>query len=359
MNRRVLPGLATVAMTVLLSLSSLGLNVLPAHAQSMNTITITDCSNDIQLSTAEDNATSGDTINFSCSGTITLSRPLSIDKNLTLDGSGQKVILSGGNSRRVLQIANGVQFTLNQITITGGFVPVPYVGSSGGGGLYNLGGTVTITNSTFSNNWGASVVGGGLYTKGGTVAITNSTFSNNTASGLGGSGGGLFNSGGTVTITNSTFSDNRTSNSGGGTTTITNSTFSNNTAAGSSGGGLSNFRGSGSLKVSASIVANNTGGNCGGKIADMGYNLGSGTDCGFTAPTDQQNTDPKFDGALKDNGGPTQTIALQQDSPAVNKIPADATFTDANNNTTPMCPATDQRGYWSGTSHGASCLSKP
>jgi hypothetical protein len=46
-----------------------------------------------------------------------------------------------------------------------------------------------------------------------------------------------------------------------------------------------------------------------------------------------QNTNPLLDpSGLQNNGGPTQTIALQQGSPAINHIPI------------ARCPATDQRG---------------
>ena len=71
--------------------------------------------------------------------------------------------------------------------------------------------------------------------------------------------------------------------------------------------------------------ANNSGGNCfepGGSFSDQGYNLESGTDCGFRGMGDLQNTDPKLDpNGLQNNGGPTQTLALEPDSAAVDQIP--------------------------------------
>ena len=110
---------------------------------------------------------------------------------------------------------------------------------------------------------------------------------------------------------------------------ITNSTFANNTA--SAGGGLYSFRGT--VSIGGSIVANNHGGNCIGGDSDQGNNLESTTDCGFTASSDLQNTDPKLDqSGLQNNGGPTQTIALLSSSPAIDHIPA------------AQCLATDQRG---------------
>ena len=74
-----------------------------------------------------------------------------------------------------------------------------------------------------------------------------------------------------------------------------------------------------------SIVANGVGGsNChtnGVLFVDNGYNLDSGSSCGFsTTQHSLNNTDPQL-GALGSNGGPTQTMALVQTSPAVNAIP--------------------------------------
>jgi hypothetical protein len=36
-------------------------------------------------------AAAGDTVNFSCSGTITLTSTITLGKNVTIDGSGQTV----------------------------------------------------------------------------------------------------------------------------------------------------------------------------------------------------------------------------------------------------------------------------
>ena len=70
----------------------------------MTSFTVTDCSTDRQLQDAISHATDGDTITFACSGTITLTSTLTIKRkgqtagNLTLDGSGESVILDGGNT---------------------------------------------------------------------------------------------------------------------------------------------------------------------------------------------------------------------------------------------------------------------
>jgi HYR domain len=325
----------------------------PAHAAT--TLTVSTC-DEPTLDSAISNAASGDTITFGCSGTITLSQTLVISKNLTLDGSGQAVTLDGQNQVKVLTVNRGVSFTLNALTIAHGSAS-----GSNGGGLDNKGGTVSISNSTFANNSDPTGGGGGLYNDiGGTVSISNSTVANNSSPS---SGGGLGNNRGTVSISNSTFSGNSAGDGSGldtfeGTVSISNSTFANNSASGSSGGGLYNNQGTvsisnstfannsatgvqvgglsnnqGTMSIRGSIVANNTGGNCFGGVSDQGYNLDSDGSCGFTGTGDLQNTNPQLDpNGLQNNGGPTQTIALQSTSPAIDQIPVAS------------CPATDQRG---------------
>jgi hypothetical protein len=120
-----------------------------------------------------------------------------------------------------------------------------------------------------------------------------------------------------------------------GSVSITNSTFANNSA--STGGGLFNFGTFASGSIGGSIVANNSAGfgtaNCSGGISDQSYNLSNDGSCGFTGTGDQQNTDPRLDpSGLQSNGGPTLTIALEPDSPAINQIPESS------------CSTTDQRG---------------
>jgi len=83
------------------------------------------------------------------------------------------------------------------------------------------------------------------------------------------------------------------------------------------------------------IIAGNDGNNCHNDIhgtwTSLGHNLDGGNPCLFTQPGALYNTDPLL-GALADNGGPTQTMALLVGSPAI-----DAGMDIG-------CPATDQRG---------------
>ena len=126
--------------------------------------------------------------------------------------------------------------------------------SYGGGGMYNLGGSPTVTNCTFSGNSASS--GGGMYNDwGSSPMVTNCTFSGNLAPGDGGpSGGGMCNaSGSSPTVTNCTFSGNSTSGFlayGGGMSqqqwgsspAVTNCTFSGNSAT-HGGGGMDTVNG--------------------------------------------------------------------------------------------------------------------
>jgi hypothetical protein len=66
-------------------------------------------------------------------------------------------------------------------------------------------------------------------------------------------------------------------------------------------------------------VANNPGANCSGTITNGGYNLDSGTSCGFgTSNNSLSGVDPML-APLADNGGPTLTHALLEGSPAIDK----------------------------------------
>ena len=331
-----------------------------------------------------------DIITFSVSGTITLVSQLpDITNTLTIDGSGQSIIIDGGGQSsqyRVVSINEGATLSLNQVTVTNS--------SAAGNAVIFNSGALTVTNSNFSSNSGGNVI----YNNFGTLAVTGSTFTGNDC---GGTGGTIFNLGtltvadtaftgngttygctgvgnyGTATVTGSTFSGNHyTTDTGpgidneGGTLTVTNSTFANNSTGGDAGaifnnggtltlinstlsGNHADFFGGGiagnygTSTISNSILAGNTsgigvGGDCyafhTGDVVDGGYNISQGGDCGFggtgaNGATLGTGVDPLLDTAgLQNNGGLTQTIGLQPGSPAIDAIPV------------AQCPATDQRG---------------
>ena len=191
---------------------------------------------------------------------------------------------------------------------------------------------LNISQSTFSDNAATMFGGGGVENQpGGNGTLTADTFVGNTAL----EGGGVAN-GGTMTVTNSTLVGNTESSNGGGgiqnygTITLQQTTLSGNRGPGG-GADLHTYVPSGTTvttTVTQSIVANGvTSANCSGSgaITDGGYNLDSGTSCGFSAANNSlSNTQPQLE-ALASNGGPTQTMALPAASPAVDAIPASVT----------------------------------
>jgi predicted outer membrane repeat protein len=314
-------------------------------------------------------AASGDTIQIAAA---TYQENLSIPFNLTLIGAkAATTIIDGTNTANVFTVGAGISLTLSNLTIKNG------VGYSGGGGVDNSGtltvsksnfytntalsggailntgtaiisnttfsgnspyffghsascgaidnrSTMTITASTFSNNYANNnTTSGGAICNGGTLTIASTTFSTNSSLGNnGGYGGAIYHYAGTLSVTNSTFYLNSATTGGGaiysqgGTVQISNSTFGINAAtSGGGGGALSNA--GGSFLIQNSIVANTGyGGNCAGTITSDGYNLSSDSTCNFSSTGDLNSKSPKL-GALRSNGGATQTMALQKGSPAL------------------------------------------
>jgi predicted outer membrane repeat protein len=285
-----------------------------------------------------------------------------ISADTTIDG-GSLITISGGNSVGVFFVNTRVTFTVQNLTIANGFGNTfRYIAL---GGAIDNRGTLTVTNSTFSHNSLTSRadlgLGGAIFNTG-TLTVTNSTFSSNSVPG---SGGAIANIVGTLTVADSTFSGNSATDGGGaiangtdllggGTITVANSTFSGNSASEGNGGAITNAAHCGATfnapcpaMLTNTIIANSPqGGNCSGTITDGGHNIDDGTTCGFTGTgctttsgSSFCSTNPKLDPAgLANNGGPTQTIALQAGSPAVN----------AGNESVCAAPPVnnlDQRGY--------------
>jgi hypothetical protein len=138
--------------------------------------------------------------------------------------------------------------------------------ASRGGGIYQAGGKVELTDVTFETN-NATIYGGGFYQTRGETIFTDVTFATNHATSY---GGGLYQSGGTSTITGTIFTGNTTDVSGGGAmftgnaqTTITDSRFLKNTA--SRGGGFL-MTGDSEVKLEAPTFTDNTAGSGGNAV---------------------------------------------------------------------------------------------
>lgn len=302
----------------------------PAWAGNWTVNTVADdtdadwCADDCTLREAilESNSTTlDDTISFgpNARGEIVLGSALPELPNVEIRGPGAEELTvrrSGAAGTPEFGIFTvGVDRTvkISGLTISGGR-------SDLGGGIRNRG-ALTLERNVVSGN-SASSAGGGLYDNGSqTTAILSSTFTGNGA----GLGGGLYTEGGR-TITNSTFSGNDAAGSGGGVysdgpITITGSTISGNTAELSGG-----IFGSSSTVLRGTIVAGNSGNrtpNEPGSFVDGGFNL-----IGALASGAGLKTDPSGNPVLGDNGGPTPTIGLLPNSPAVDKGNAFGSTTD-------------------------------
>jgi CSLREA domain-containing protein len=296
-------------------------------------------------STCTTAGTGTDTIGFSVTGTISLGStlPTITDTGLTITGPAGSpgITIDGGSSVQVMAVTGTA--TLQTLTVAHGS------SATTGGGIFNSG-TLTLTNCTFSAN-SAATLGGGIDNSGGTMTVADSTFVNNSA---GADGGAIFNdSNSTLTVTNSTFSANTSVDFGGGIFNghnailkITNSTFSANSTSASDGGGVENFLGTAILK-STILAAEPSGGNCAGSgtppVTDAGFNISDDGSCGFGATSVNNSATLHLDPAgLQNNGGPTNTIALEPNSQAVDFIPI-ADCTDQSS-PTPLPVTSDQRG---------------
>jgi hypothetical protein len=392
-----------------LLLAGLVLTLAPGVSRAAS-LTVTNLNNSgpgsLRQAILDANATAGDdTIAFQdgLAGTITLtSGELTIASSLTIQGPGAEVLtLSGGGDTRVFSIPpsdSSMAVTIDDLTIRDGFTlegggailnhvaltisnsiltnnqaygygmaggilnhgRLDIVGSTlsnnfslnPGGGIYNSwSSSLHVASSTINGN-GTELDGGGIFNDG-TLVIANSTISGSFA---GGFGGGVFNNfAGVALITNSTFAGNTAAWDGGGvynfgTATLTNSTFSGN-AVGRYGGGYGAGFDIGAGMLAGNVMDENSPTNCTADpdalIADNGHNVSSDGTC-VSAGTSLANTDPLLDPAgLQDNGGPTQTIALLPDSPAIDLVPIDANgcgttlTTDQRGNARPHGPACD------------------
>jgi hypothetical protein len=95
------------------------------------------------------------------------------------------------------------------------------------------------------------------------------------------------------------------------------------------------------MTLQGTIVAGSTGGgpNClvdaPATLTSNGYNLADDASCNLTGPADQPGTNPLL-GPLADNGGPTQTMALTPNSPAIDKGVSAGLTTDQRGLTRPI-----------------------
>ena len=319
-----------------------------ANEQSANTITF-------------DDSLDGGTIAFNES----LDRDITISDSLSINGLGQESLTLNGGF--IFNVDADTDFALDKLNLTGSKVissgnltlsnstisQTVGIGSADNSAIVSRG-NATIVDSTIKDNNGGGNVG--ILFESGTATIERSAVTGNDSTSFAQSGI-IVRSDATVDIINSTIANNRARSNGGienaGTVKISNSTIANN-SGGLSAGGINNFSG-GTVTLTSSLLANNTGSaNIGdisgdGEFISGGNNLiSNGDDAGGFVdgvngdlvgsngddPLNPQNDlliDPQL-GELQNNGGSTETLALPENSPAI----------DAGSN--PNNLATDQRG---------------
>ena len=118
-------------------------------------------------------------------GTITLKSELLITDSVTIDGPGaNELSVSGNNSSRVFEVAAGQNVAISGLTITDG----QEVAANGGGILVDAGATLNLdqvvvaNNSAYADSSGNFGSGGGIENDG-SLTVTQSFFTNNLASG--------------------------------------------------------------------------------------------------------------------------------------------------------------------------------
>lgn len=189
-----------------------------------------------------------------------------------------------------------------------------------GAGIDQSGGILTVVDSTFSGNT-TTQRGGGIIVNPETQAnVSGSTFVNNTAGEMG--GGGIINYG-TTSVVNSTFTGNVTASTVKGsainnTYSTGNLTLYNSTLSGNTGYVTLNNENGASMALANTIIANTTGGwDCSNYLGTISESINNWVSDGDTSGADPCGAtlfgDPMLT-ALADNGGSTQTMALQAGS---------------------------------------------
>jgi hypothetical protein len=241
-----------------------------------------------------------DTIEFIVTGTISPDNTLLIDNPtefLTISGptfgcvgAGPCGIVIDGDQAIELIDAEGTELLLENLTLADG-------SNIAGGALQANGSIVAIENSTFVDNH--AEFGGALAADESIVFLINDTFVGNEAL----VGGGVLNDTSEVVVSDSTFSGNQAGE----------------------GADIATEDGGESL-ANSTIFANSIGADhCAMPVADAGYNISDGSgdnSCGFGPPSVSQSTTLNLDPlGLQNNGGPTETVALESGSQAIDFIP--------------------------------------
>ncbi|HVD41453.1 MAG TPA: choice-of-anchor Q domain-containing protein [Solirubrobacterales bacterium] len=364
----------------LLGLLAVAAACLPDAAAAAAPIPVTSLGSDGPgtLRTAIDvaNAQAGpDSIEIEVTGKIPLENKLpQIEGDLAIAGPGPESLTVGraplGAMFRIFEFDNGVTGTLTGLTVTEG-------NSGAGGGILNKSGSLTLTRvavvanesveelgetptgsgggvhsigpltlreSVVSENRAVSIDGsvetaaggGGIYAFG-KLTIDRSTISGNVVEALGETGsvfavGGGIDAMGEATIERSTISGNSILADGAGTTSADGGGIAGNkaeltslTITGNSASAAEVFAANlylaDSQAVRNTLISNPEGDaeSCFGTLVSGGFNLDEDGSCGFTKSSDLVEVVAGLDPMLRDNGGPTPTHALLENSIAIDR----------------------------------------
>ncbi len=285
--------------------------------------------------------------NASTPQTIKLSSTLDLSETggpEVIDGPGATIVtVSGNNAVEVFDAATGVTVTLSNLTVSGGYATdgggirnehgstltlnddiITKNSATYGAGIYNAG-TLTLTSSVLSHDFAdgsSGALGGGLYNSGAAVSITDSTLTGNFASGF---GGGIYTNAGLLTLVASTVGTTDSDNSAGengaglyvfihGSASVADSTFTNNLAV-DFGGGIYN---NGTLTVTNTTLADNQGGGIGNagtltlSNSTLSGNSSSGNGGGIwnDGPATVTNTTISGNTASGDGGGIDDSVPM-------------------------------------------------
>lgn len=164
----------------------------------------------------------GGTVTFACDGIITLRTTITNDLITLLDGAGHDVTISGGAAVRVFYLTSNSTFVVKNLKIMNGR-------NSKGAGIFNDGGTLTLSGVNLAANYAdsfddagqvfvAAAEGGALFNRNGIVNAVACTFVGNTAfkppddipdPDRNARGGALRNEGGVVNLQFCCFENNR------------------------------------------------------------------------------------------------------------------------------------------------------
>jgi hypothetical protein len=187
----------------------------------------------------------------------------------------------------------------------------------------------SVLSGNVAGNRSFSGAGGGIYVDDGVLTMENTTVADNRAvqsdnPADGAIGGGVYVGGGALALRYSTVTDNVAPQGGGYYASANGGALVGSIVSG-------NHKPSGAEQDCTAFDIGDTPHSLGGNV------LGQKRCVSALQGTDAVTWHPRLD-KLRDNGGPTRTIALRAKSPAVGR----ATF---------QCPATDQRGHDRPTHH--------